>query len=248
MCPGAVAGAACSLHRVSCSGPDVTESPGPGELSNPPSPPVENPGDHGAGGIPAVPVGEPQPHQSGMGGMTAPTAQLGWGHGGGWCQLGGSRMAPAMAGQKQSSKVPGFLEKAGHKDSFVQLVNTSGPCRHQGCVCHTPPGNRPLLLCVPNILAADDLFICYLFLCCDFFFFSVIPLAALDREICASLVPPSFWGSCLGTWHPTGCAGSSWEAASPVPEWDGPWEKRPVSLWGFKKMRLFLQQFSVYFE
>lgn len=30
--------------------------------------------------------------------------------------------------------------------------------------------------------------------------------------------------------------GSFWEVASPVLEWDGPWEKRPVSLWGFKKM------------
>lgn len=80
-------------------------------------------------------------------------------------------------------------------------------------------------------------------------FFSVSPSAVLDRGVQTSLVPPKFWGSCLGTWHPTmrRCAGSSWEAASPVPEWDGPWEKCPVSLWGFKKTRLFLQQFSIYF-
>lgn len=116
MCPGAVAGAAWSLrsHQVSCSRPEVAESPGPGEPSNPPSPPVETLGEQGAGGIPAVPLGEPQPHQGGMGGMTAPkcgvTAQLGWGHGGGWCQLVGSRVAAATAGaetEQQSSGIPG---------------------------------------------------------------------------------------------------------------------------------------------
>lgn len=40
--------------------------------------------------------------------------------------------------------------------------------------------------------------------------------------------------------------GSFWEAASPVLEWDGPWEKRPVSLWGFKIVIIFTAIFHLF--
>lgn len=49
----------------------------------------------------------------------------------------------AMSGQKQSSKVPGFLEKAQHKDGFVHLANTGGPCRCWVFVGRDPLGRNP---------------------------------------------------------------------------------------------------------
>lgn len=153
-------------------------------------------------------------------------------------------------GQKQSSKVLGFLEKAQHKDSFVQLVNTSGPCRHLGCVCRAPCGKpSPAHLLLPRVLQMSFPLLNYFYFFSFCVFFSCVSICCLGQSGSYLSGAPQFLGSCLGTWHPTrrGCAVSSWEAASPVPEWDGPWEKRPVSLWGFKKTRLFLQRFSIYF-
>lgn len=112
-------------------------------------------------------------------------------------------------GQKQSSKVPGFLEKSLAQGQFCPACEHQRPLLALGVRLRSSPKGTipcppPPPPCAPNVLPSADLFLFYLFLW-FFGFFSVSSSAALDRGVHASPVPPSFWGSCLGTWHPTSC-------------------------------------------
>lgn len=133
------------------------------------------------------------------GGSSSHPGGGGRGHRGGCCPQRGRKMAPAMQGQKQSSKVLGFLEEARHKDSFVQLANTGGPCQHRGCVCHAPhrkaSPSQPLL---PPMLPTSFpllIYFCFIYFCGVFAGLSHVSIDCLGgRGSAPPRCPPIFWG------------------------------------------------------
>lgn len=165
---------------------------------------------------------------------------------------GGGGLLRLWQGQKQSSKVPGFLEKAWHKDSFVQLAKPSGPRQHRGCVCHAPPAGKPspAHLLLPRVLRTSFLLLIYFY----FIYICSVFLMCLHRlpwtgGSAPPRCPPIFWGPAWGRGIPPAA-----DARAPLGKWPAlcrngtaPGKNALCCCEVLKKMRLFLQQFSIYF-